>query len=114
MMIKTKKTVYDPKEPSDGLRILVMRMWPRGISKSKIDVWFKDLGTEPALIKRWKDKTVTWKAFTKEYLKGLQGKEALLEEVASLAKKKTITLLCSCKDEHHCHRSLLKEVLESI
>ena len=45
-MIKTAKTVYDKPESSDGKRILVMRLWPRGVAKDKVDVWLKELGTE--------------------------------------------------------------------
>lgn len=111
-MIKTKKTIYDPKESTDGKRVLVMRMWPRGISKDKVDLWLKDLGTEPDLIKRWKAQKITWQAFSKEYLKSLEGKEELLQELARMAKTGSVTLLCSCKDEHHCHRYLLKQALE--
>ena len=45
-MIKTAKTVYDKPESSDGKRILVMRLWPRGVAKDKVVVWLKELGTE--------------------------------------------------------------------
>ena len=57
-MIKTAKTVYDKPESSDGKRILVMRLWPRGVAKDKVDVWLKELGTEEELIKKvevWED-----------------------------------------------------------
>ena len=111
-MLKTEKTVYDPKAPSDGKRILVMRLWPRGISKDKIDLWLKDLGTEPDLIKRWKAGKISWPEFSKAYTASLKGKEPQLKELAKEAKKGTLTLLCSCKDEQHCHRSLLKKAIE--
>ena len=62
-MIKTAKTVYDKPESSDGKRILVMRLWPRGVAKDKVDVWFKELGTEKELIKRWKSGKISWKEF---------------------------------------------------
>lgn len=113
-MIKTEKTIYDVKDASDGKRILVMRLWPRGVSKDKIDVWMKELGTEPELIKKWKSGEVTWATFAKEYKKSLKGKEPLLKELAQEAKKHTISLLCSCKEEKHCHRHLLKEAIEDI
>src|SRR5207249_2011720 len=105
----TDKTIYDPKDASDGKRILVMSLWPRGVSKDKIDIWEKELGTDKELIKKWKAGLISWDAFAKEYKKSLKGKEAFLKELACEAKKHTITLLCSCKDEKHCHRHLLKK-----
>jgi uncharacterized protein YeaO (DUF488 family) len=110
-MIKTKKTIYDPPEASDGKRILVMKLWPRGVSKDKINRWIKELGTDVDLIKAWKDESITWDEFSKRYEQSLKGKEELLSELAIEAKKGTITLLCSCKDEAHCHRTLLKKKL---
>ncbi len=107
-MIKTAKTVYPKPEPSDGKRILVMRFWPRGVSKDKVDVWLKELGTEKELIKRWKSGKTTWNEFEKDYKKSLAGKEELLNSLAEEAKRSTITLLCVERDEARCHRSLLK------
>jgi len=106
--IEIEKTVYDKKEASDGKRILVMRFWPRGISKDKVDVWIKELGTDKELIKKWKTGKISWNNFSAEYEKGLKGKEYLLKDLAKQAKEGTITLLCSCKDMNHCHRYLLK------
>lgn len=113
-MIKTNKTVYDPVEKSDGKRILVMHSWPRGISKSKIDAWVKELGTDADLIHRWKEGKVSWQEFSKEYRASLKGKGDLLKKLASLAKRGTVTLLCSCKDEKHCHRHLLKKSIDKL
>ena len=66
-MIKISKTVYDAPEASDGERLLVMRLWPRGVSKEKLKIaaWEKELGTEPELIKKWKGGMITWAAFAK-------------------------------------------------
>ncbi len=113
-MIKTSKNIYDKPEPSDGKRILVMRLWPRGQSKEKLHIqaWLKELGTDPALIKQWKAGAIEWNAFAQAYRKSLKGKEEQLKALAQEAKKGTLTLLCSCKDEKHCHRSLLKEAIE--
>jgi len=111
-MIKTTKTVYDKPEPSDGKRILVMRLWPRGVSKGRVDVWLKELGTEKELIKRWKSGKISWKEFERNYNKSLIGKEALLKSLADEARRSDITLLCVEKDETLCHRSLLKLAIE--
>lgn len=115
-MIKTDKTIYDKPEKSDGKRILVMRMWPRGIKKAsmKLDAWIKELGTERELIKQWKNEEITWAEFSREYKKSLRDKKELLLQLAKEAKRGRITLLCSCKDEKHCHRYLLKKAIEAI
>ena len=111
-MIKTEKTVYDPREPSDGERILVMRLWPRGISKERIDEWMKDLGTEKDLLKKRKAGEVTWGEFVRKYRRSLKGKEKMLEDLASRSTRGTITLLCGCKDRGHCHRTILAKEIE--
>jgi len=112
MTIKTEKSIYDKPEPSDGLRILVMRTWPRGISKDKVDVWYKDVGTEMDLIHLWKEGKVGWSEFCRRYVASLKGKEIILRELATKSKKGTITLLCTDKDPNRCHRTLLKKEIE--
>lgn len=91
-----------------------MSLWPRGVSKEKIDLWMQELGTEPSLIKQWKAEQISWEQFAKEYKKSLKGKEAHLREIAKMAKLGNVTLLCSCKDEKHCHRSLLKAAIDAL
>jgi uncharacterized protein YeaO (DUF488 family) len=113
-VIRIEKTVYSPSDPSDGKRILVMTLWPRGVSKDKIDVWIKELGTPRELIKRYKSGKMTWREYSVEYRKSLKGKEALLRTLAEDAKKGPITLLCTEKDPNTCHRSLLKAAIEAI
>jgi uncharacterized protein YeaO (DUF488 family) len=112
-MIKTEKSVYDKPEASDGKRILVMRIWPRGISKEKVDEWVKDLGTEKELMKKWKAGGMTWSEYSREYEASLKGKELLLRRLAAESRRGTVTLLCGCKDKTHCHRQLLKKAIES-
>jgi uncharacterized protein YeaO (DUF488 family) len=86
-LIKIEKTVYDEPEALDGKRILVMRTWPRGISKDTVDVWMKDLGTDKELIKKWKDGKIPWSKFAIEYGKSLKGKEDLLQDLARNRKR---------------------------
>jgi uncharacterized protein YeaO (DUF488 family) len=112
-MIRIEKSVYAPKEPSDGKRILVMTLWPRGVSKDKVDVWMKELGTPRDLIKRYKAGKVSWDSFAAEYKASLKGKEALIRNLAQESKKGTVTLLCTDKDPTRCHRSLLKAAIEA-
>jgi uncharacterized protein YeaO (DUF488 family) len=115
-MIKTDKNVYDKPESSDGQRILVMRLWPRGVSKEKarIDGWMKELGTERDLIKKWKSGKVSWNEFEKEYRKSLNGKEDILRDLAVRSRRGNITLLCTDKDPEHCHRTILADEIRKI
>ncbi len=113
-MIKIAKTVYDPPEPSDGKRVLVMTLWPRGISKQKVDVWMKELGTPKETMKRWKSGQLTWEELVKEYRRSLRGKEGLIRQLSEESKKGTVTLLCVEKDPTRCHRSILKEAIEGL
>ena len=112
-MIQTKR-IYDPPSKDDGRRVLVMRLWPRGIKKNQIDEWYKELGTELTLIKAWKSGKIDWAEFKKKYLFYIRQEKckSLIQELAKRGKKEMITLLCSCEDESHCHRSLLKSEIE--
>ena len=114
MTIRTDKTIYDNPDPSDGVRVLVMGLWPRGVSKEKVDLWLKDLGTEKELIALWKKGKLTWKEYSRRYIASLKGKESMLEELATRSKKETITLLCVEKDAGKCHRSLLRQQIEKL
>jgi uncharacterized protein YeaO (DUF488 family) len=110
MPVKTKN-IYDPVESADGYRVLVMRFWPRGVSKNKIDAWEKELGTPPDLIKKFKSGSISWSEFSKNYLKYANQHKDKIHNLANKSKGKTITLLCSCRDELHCHRTVLKELI---
>jgi uncharacterized protein YeaO (DUF488 family) len=111
-MISVEKSIYDPKSPSDGLRVLVMRYWPRGIKKDRVDVWFRDLGTSPKLIKAWKSGKLTWIEFKKAYRAELKSKQDIIRELAKRARTEKLTLLCSCRDPSQCHRAILKQLVE--
>ena len=113
-MIKTEKTIYDAVEKSDGKRILVMSLWPRGVKKEKIDLWMKELGTPRHVIKKWKTGEISWSQVAKEYRKVLQNNRALLLDLAKLSMEGDITLLCSCKDAEKCHRTMLAEEVRKI
>ncbi|MBI5644120.1 MAG: DUF488 family protein [Deltaproteobacteria bacterium] len=115
-MIKTK-SVYDKEEEENGIRVLVTRFWPRGVRKEEQDFWMKDLGPEAWVIKKWKAGEMTWDAFKREYreeFKKDERKRELLHELKVIiksAKKRDVTLLCTCREDEHCHRTLLKEML---
>lgn len=113
--IQVEKTVYDKPSSGDGKRILVMRLWPRGVRKESIDLWLKDVGTSRELIKEWKAGEVTRAQYEKRYYTDMKGEiqRELVKEIAGYACAGPITLLCSCKDPNSCHRSLLKKLVEA-
>jgi uncharacterized protein YeaO (DUF488 family) len=111
MPVKTKR-IYEKAEPGDGCRVLVMRYWPRGISKDKVDVWEKELGTQPDLIELWKSEAISWSEFAQRYRQAVASQKEKIKALAQRAAKDTVTLLCSCPDERRCHRILLKELID--
>lgn len=114
MPVKTKR-VYEPPSPGDGTRILVMRFYPRSVKRDQFHEWHKELGTAPELIKAWKSGRITWDEFACRYEAQIAADpkaNATLDELARRAKHETLTLLCSCEDEDHCHRILLKDMIE--
>lgn len=107
------KRVYDPPAAGDGTRVLIMRYWPRGIRKEKVDVWLRELGPVIPLLRAFLDGEITWKQYRPRYLTGLHRPEAqqALAEVRRLARRGRVTLLCGCADPRRCHRTLLQEHL---
>jgi uncharacterized protein YeaO (DUF488 family) len=112
MDIVTKR-VYEPAAPEDGHRVLIMRLWPRGIRKERVSVWLKELGPIPPLLRAYLDDAIAWPDYTRRYLAGLARPEAqaAIAEVRERAAQGRVTLLCGCADETRCHRSLLRAYL---
>jgi uncharacterized protein YeaO (DUF488 family) len=112
--IRTKR-IYDPASPFDGTRVLIMRLWPRGIRKDRVDLWRKELGPVKELLREFLDGAVDWAGYRPRYLAGLERPEAQAQvaEVLALARGKDVTLLCGCPDEARCHRGLLKGYLDA-
>lgn len=114
-MIKIKR-VYEKDEKKDGLRILVDRLWPRGLKKSELslDDWIKDVAPTNELRKKFNHDPQKWKQFKAEYLKELRSPEIKekLAQIARMARKKTVTLLYGARDEEHNNAVVLKEIIE--
>jgi len=113
--VKTK-SIYDPVETEDGTRILVMRYWPRGLSKEKAQVyayWFT-LAPSKELLKAYRDGLISWEEFSSAYRKEMRDSDAypLIDAIASGAFGDTITLLCWERGTEKCHRFILKELIE--
>jgi len=111
-MIKIKR-VYDPPEADDGKRILIDRLWPRGIRKESLemDEWLKDIAPSDGLRKWFSHDPAKYHEFKKRYVKELEKKKETIERIRDEAKKETVTLLFSAKDVEHNNATILKEVL---
>lgn len=108
------KRAYEPKESSDGFRILVDRLWPRGIKKEnlEVDVWLKEIAPSAELRKWFNHDIEKWKAFKAKYNNEL--KHSLVKEqiLSDINKHKTVTLVYSAKDEKHNQAVVIKDFLE--
>jgi uncharacterized protein YeaO (DUF488 family) len=119
MPIKTKRW-NDPKEADEVFRLLICRYRPRGLRKSKETwhTWCPELGPSRDLHAAFYGKhgdPITWEKYRQRYLEEMESQQEYIAQLAELvAEGKTITLLCSsaCEDASHCHRSLLKELIE--
>ncbi|AXH99142.1 DUF488 family protein [Sporosarcina sp. PTS2304] len=113
------KRAYDSVEKSDGMRILVDRLWPRGVSKgdAALDEWVKDIGPSKEL-RQWFDHDADkYEDFKKKYKKELKENDTqreALEQLKQWTKKhnKNITLVFGAKDENHNQAAVLKEILD--
>ena len=114
-MVKTK-SVYDPIEASDGKRFLITRYWPRWLSKDKLKPtgWIRNLAPSKKLLKDWKDGKITWQQYELRYSAEMRDQQEVIQELANLAASGIITLLCFEKEDNpHCHRHLLKKMIEN-
>jgi uncharacterized protein YeaO (DUF488 family) len=115
----TVKRIYEPPARSDGKRVLVDRLWPRGLSKDRaaVDQWLRDLAPSDALRKWFHAHTEAWLAFRKRYLKELARPESAqaLNELYRLAnQRKKLTLLFASKNEEQNNAVVLKDLLEGM
>jgi uncharacterized protein YeaO (DUF488 family) len=108
------KRAYDPPAKSDGRRILVDRIWPRGIAKDhlQIDAWLKDLAPSTELRKWFGHDPTKWDEFRKRYARELEQHADALEELVEKARAGHVTLVFSAKDTERNNAAALKEHLE--
>jgi uncharacterized protein YeaO (DUF488 family) len=120
MPIRTRRW-NDPRKRGDGFRLLICRYRPRALPKKDEtwDAWCPDLGPSRQLHADFYGKNgppISWEEYHRRYLEEMQAQTELIDELAQLlAEGKTVTLLCSsaCEDAAHCHRTLLKELIEA-
>ncbi len=113
-MIKLKRA-YEPSSKDDGYRILVDRLWPRGMSKEKehLNLWLKDIAPSTELRKAFGHDPEKWIFFKKEYLKELRQRKDVIAQFREIEKEhKVITFVYGAKDEEHSHALALKMFLD--
>lgn len=113
MKIQTKR-IYEPASATDGYRILVDRLWPRGITKEAagVDRWMKEVAPSNELRKWFHAHMDAWDEFKEQYEAELNGSEALEELRSIVVANKVVTLLFSAKTEDRNQALVLKELLE--
>ena len=112
-MIKIKR-VYEDPDPDDGLRVLVDRLWPRGLSRERARLYRWEKGLAPSdELRRWfGHDPERWPGFRSRYRDELEARRPMLEELAGLAAKGRVTLLFAAHDERYNNAVVLKELLE--
>lgn len=111
--IRTKR-VYEAGEKADGFRVLVDRVWPRGVSKktAAIDLWMREVAPSTELRKWFGHDPERWAEFRKRYRDELLSNRDLLDQLHVHAREGPLTLIYSAKDEQHNQAVVLKEMLE--
>mgnify|MGYP001186605444 CR=1 FL=1 len=113
MTIFTKR-VYDNLD-ADGYRLLEMRMWPRGVRKERVDGWDRGLAPSRTLLTAFKCGQIDWTQYALRFTLEMKRRPDSIKSIARLrecAKGSIVTVLCSCKNESRCHRTLLKDLVE--
>ncbi len=108
------KRVYEKPDKDDGLRILVDRLWPRGLTKEKahVDLWVKEISPTSELRKWFRHDPKKWDEFQERYKTEIRGKDDLLTMLKRRAREGTITLMYAARDEKHNEAVVLKHFLE--
>jgi uncharacterized protein YeaO (DUF488 family) len=108
------KRVYEPVAKSDGFRVLVDRLWPRGLTKqdARIDLWLRDIGPSTALRQWFNHDPARWTEFQRRYHVELTTKKELLRKLKAHVNKGTVTLLYSAKNERHNQAVALQSFLK--
>lgn len=107
------KRAYAEASPDDGTRILVDRLWPRGVSKERADLddWFKDVAPSTALRKWFGHEPAKWAQFQQRYRAELATHQSLLDRLRQIAQAGPLTLVYSAKDTEHNDALVLRDVL---
>lgn len=107
------KRVYVPPEKSDGFRVLIDRLWPRGLSKekAKVDLWLKEIAPSTALRKWFNHEPEKWKQFEKKYREEIKNNPEALQVLKSKMKQGKLTLVYGAKEERFNDAVVLQNLL---
>lgn len=110
--IKVKR-VYDPPAAEDGTRVLVDRLWPRGLTKERVraDLWLKEAGPSNELRKHFHHESANWQDFKTRYEQELESRPAIISALLEVASRSTLTLLYSAHSEQENQAVVLREFL---
>ena len=110
------KRAYEQPDPGDGRRILVDRLWPRGVKKADaaIDFWLRDIAPSAELRRWFGHRPERWPEFRRRYLAELQERPELIEEIRKAARDGPVTLVYGARDEAHNDAVVLKELLTGV
>jgi len=108
------KRVYERPSVADGMRVLVDRMWPRGLTKHDVsaDMWLRDAAPSSELRRWYGHDARRWRQFSRKYRTELARQPAVLELIDDLRRRAPVTLIFGAHDEAHNHAVVLREVLE--
>jgi uncharacterized protein YeaO (DUF488 family) len=111
-MLKVKR-VYDPRSEEDGTRVLVDRLWPRGVSKERagIDLWMKEIAPSDELRRWFGHEPSRWEEFRARYRKELAAKKDLLGSLRKMSLDGTVTLVYAAKDPAHNNAVVVEEMV---
>ncbi|HYK93073.1 MAG TPA: DUF488 domain-containing protein [Thermoplasmata archaeon] len=114
-MIRVKR-IYDPPSDDDGFRILIDRLWPRGVSKTvaRIDEWLKDVAPSEELRRWFHHEESRYAAFREKYRRELRANQAAIEGILARARSGRVTLVFAAHDPAHCNATVLHELLEEL
>lgn len=109
----TIKRVYEKPAKSDGKRVLVDRVWPRGLTKDKaaVDVWLKDIAPSSELRKWFGHDPKRWDEFRRRYREELKDRDACVKALRELTRDGPVTLVYGARDEQHNQAVVLRDVL---
>ena len=112
-MIQVKRA-YEEPSGKDGVRFLVDRLWPRGVTKDALAIkeWLKDTAPSNELRKRFHHEASQWDEFRKQYFAALEKNEAAWEPILKAARRGTVTLIYGARDTEHNNAVALKEFLD--
>ena len=107
--------IYDPPSNDDGFRLLVMRFWPRGVRKDRVDAWDRGLAPSRELLNDLNHGAIEWAEYVGRFHRELMDRADSVASLVALRDRAAtdhVTLLCWCRDESRCHRTLLRGLVE--